>query len=495
MSKKQKGLSPLDLFMIGFGAIIGVAWAVASNTWVTSSGGAIPAMLGFLIGSIILILISFCYAEMTTAMPVAGGAVVYSYRAFGTFPSFISGWVLALAYVIMIPWESIQIGQVLSTIFPKLKEGAVLYTLAGADIYLNGLIVGFILSIVIVVINWVGADVAAKFQTSLGVILIFCALIVIVACFLKGNPENLTPVYENVNSGNHNSIFGGILTMIVLVPWYMSGFDTIPQGIEDAGGKVSNKVLVVTLVGCITVSAVFYCLIILSTCMALDWQQFGTLSQPAVAMIFRYIGYNPAIANTLYWIAMIGALLGLLTTWNAFYIASSRFIMSMARACMLPAFFAKVNKYGTPYGAGIFCAVASFAGPVVGSGLIGPIGSVGSVGFILGWCMTCVSMIALRKKDPHMPRPFKAPGGLPMAWIAVLCCIGMTVASLLPTSPAYMGTLAVYIFIGWLIMGGLLYVGSAKRRNSVSEEERMALMFKRKHQANDAEESVQVYAE
>ena len=483
MSNKEKGLKPLDLFMIGFGAIVGVAWAVASNTWVTNSGGAIPAIIGYLIAIVILVAIAFCYAEMTTAMPVAGGVVVYSYKAFGTFPSFISGWLLALAYVVMIPWESIQIGSVLSVIFPKLKEGVVLYSLAGSDIYLNGLIVGFILSVVIVALNWVGAEAAGKFQTILGVVLIFCAVIVIAACFLKADPANLMPLYKNVGSNNHDTIWGGILTMVVLVPWYMSGFDTIPQGIEDAGGKVSNKVLVVTLVGCITVASVFYCLIILSTCMAMDWQQFGQLPQPAVAVIFRYIGYGSVASNVLYWMAMIGALTGLITTWNAFYIAASRFIMSMGRAHLLPEFFAKINKHGTPYGAGIFCAVASFAGPVIGSGFIGPIGNVGSLGFILGWGMTVFSMIALRRKDPQMERPFKVPGGLPVAWFAGLCCVGMAIASLLPSSPAYMGTLAVYIFLGWLVAGGILYIASAKRRNAVSEEERMTLMFKRRHLA------------
>ena len=38
--KKEKGVSAVDFFCIGFGAIVGVGWAVSINSWMNSSGGA-----------------------------------------------------------------------------------------------------------------------------------------------------------------------------------------------------------------------------------------------------------------------------------------------------------------------------------------------------------------------------------------------------------------------------------------------------------------------
>lgn len=487
MSNKKKGLSPLDLFMIGFGAIVGVSWAVASNSWVTNAGGIIPAVLGFIIGILILVAIAFCYAEMTTAMPVAGGVVVYAYKAFGTFPSFISGWLLALAYCVMLPWESIYISDVLGIIFPVLKSGRILYTLGGYDIYLNSVIVGLLMSVVIIVINWVGTEVAAKFQTVLGVVLIFCGIVVIVAGFIKADVSNLYPIYENIGSKNHASLFGGILTMICLVPMYMSGFDTIPQGIEDAGGKVTSKVLVLVLVGSIVAGAIFYCLIIFASCIAMSWQEFGSLSSPAVAQMFKYIGYSDGVANALYWMTMIGALTGLLTTWNSFYIAASRFLMSMSRARLLPEFFGTINKYGTPAGAGIFCAIASFIGPCLGVGMIDPVTSVGSAGFMCGWGLTVFCMIRLRKTAPDMHRPFKTPGGLGMAWFAGIASLAVVIAAFATFSPGYMGSVAVTIFAVWVVIGLIMYAISAKRRSSISDEARMEVMFAKKHVAESVE--------
>lgn len=35
---EKKGVSAVDFFCIGFGAIVGVGWAVAINGWMTSCG-------------------------------------------------------------------------------------------------------------------------------------------------------------------------------------------------------------------------------------------------------------------------------------------------------------------------------------------------------------------------------------------------------------------------------------------------------------------------
>ena len=40
---EKKGVSAIDFFCIGFGAIVGVGWAVSINNWMSGSGGHIPA--------------------------------------------------------------------------------------------------------------------------------------------------------------------------------------------------------------------------------------------------------------------------------------------------------------------------------------------------------------------------------------------------------------------------------------------------------------------
>ena len=58
---EKKGVSAVDFFCIGFGAIVGVGWAVSINGWMASCGGPIPAGIGYLVVLIMMVPIGLCY--------------------------------------------------------------------------------------------------------------------------------------------------------------------------------------------------------------------------------------------------------------------------------------------------------------------------------------------------------------------------------------------------------------------------------------------------
>lgn len=476
-TRKKKGLNLLDFFMLGFGSIVGVGWSVAVNGWMGSGGGPIPAAIGYIFVTIFIIPIAFCYAELTCAMPVAGGCVAYAYRAFGTIPSFLGGWFVALAYVIILPWEAIYINDVLSLIFPALISGSPLYTVAGVGIYLPGLIVGIALSCGLIAINWKGAKVAGSVQNVLGWILATTGILVIIFAFIKFNPENLMPIYENVGKGTHTSMFTGIMAMMVVAPFFLGGFDTIPQAAEDADSGVNASNLGKVIVMAVLSAGIFYTLIIISTGAAIPWEDFYDYKRPATALMFLTL-YGGAFGKIMYWVALIGALAGLLTTWNGFFIASARLLLGMARARLLPEFFAKVHpKYGTPTGSIKFLAAACFVGPFVGIGVIDPLTIAGGIGFVIGWFITSCSAIKLRYKESNLVRPYKVPGGLVSMWFATIIGAGVIAISFIPGLPSFMGFLAITIFVVWMIIGFLFYAASSKYRNAISEEERRISIF------------------
>ena len=51
---KKKGLGTFDFFCVGFGAIVGVGWAVSLNKWMDSCGGPVPASLAYMLALIIM---------------------------------------------------------------------------------------------------------------------------------------------------------------------------------------------------------------------------------------------------------------------------------------------------------------------------------------------------------------------------------------------------------------------------------------------------------
>ena len=59
-NSQKKGVSAVDFFCIGFGAIVGVGWAVAINGWMTSCGGPVPAALGYLLVMVMMVPVGLC---------------------------------------------------------------------------------------------------------------------------------------------------------------------------------------------------------------------------------------------------------------------------------------------------------------------------------------------------------------------------------------------------------------------------------------------------
>lgn len=72
---EKKGVSALDFFCLGFGAIVGVGWAVSINSWMSDCGGPVPAGIGYIVALVMMVPIALCYCELVPALPVAGGGM------------------------------------------------------------------------------------------------------------------------------------------------------------------------------------------------------------------------------------------------------------------------------------------------------------------------------------------------------------------------------------------------------------------------------------
>ena len=152
-SPEKKGMGAIDFFCIGFGAIVGVGWAVSINGWMNSGGGPVPASIGYLMVLLIMVPFGLVYSELVPMLPVAGGGSAFAYAAFGEKISFLSGWAAFGAFVAIIPWEAIQVTDVLAYMFPVLTAGDPMYTVMGSPIYLTTIIIGSIFSILLFLLN------------------------------------------------------------------------------------------------------------------------------------------------------------------------------------------------------------------------------------------------------------------------------------------------------------------------------------------------------
>lgn len=470
---EKKGVSAIDFFCLGFGAIVGVGWAVSINGWMAGSGGPVPAALGYVLCLVIMIPIGLAYAELVPMLPVAGGGAAFAHAAFGEVVSFISGWSAFGAFVAIIPWEAIQITDVLSYLIPSLREGDALYSIMDSEIRLKVVIIGIIFSILLFLLNMRGLSAAAGVQKFLCIFLVASGVIGAVAALIGGDPQNLQPLYDgSVADVIPNNMLGGAFGILCTAAFFLAGFETIPQGVEDAGGDV--KSVGKTVVISVTAACVFYAVLLFCFGYGYSWEEFMGMENPAAANMFTHI-FEGGAGTFMYWLIVIGALAGLFTTWNGFFTASANLMMAMARGRMVPQLFAKQNKGGVAVNGLILVLILSCCGPFLGANMINTVTAFSATAFILSWMITTWSLLKLRKTMPNANRPYKMPTGL--AYFGAVVTTIYFVGCFIPICPWFATWPAIWAFLGYLVIGAILYAASAGQRKQLAPAEREKAMF------------------
>ena len=410
-------------------------------------------------------------------LPVAGGGMAFAYKAFNDKISVLSGWAAFGAFVAIIPWEAIQITDILGYLIPALKSGDPLYTIMGSDIHLETIIIGVLCSLLLFALNMRGLAAAAFVQKVLCFVLVGSALIGAFAALIGGNADNWYPLYDTSNPAlygpvlkevHHHTLFGGMFAIVASAAFFLAGFETIPQGIEDAGGDARS--VGITVVLSVSLACIFYAILLLCFGYGWKWQSFTLMAHPSAATMFLSL-FPGGAGIALYWLLVIGAIAGLFTTWNGFFTAAANLLMGMARGRLISTVFAKQNKKGIAVNGQVVCLILSCLGPFLGPNLIDSITSFSATAFMLSWSITAWSLVRLRQKYPHMERPYKIPGGIGMGFYAGIISSAAFMFMFIPASPFYIGALAVRMFIIWMCIGVSLYIISGRQRKGLSGAE------------------------
>lgn len=470
-TKLAKAMTPIDYFTLGFGAIVGVGWVALMGDWIGLGGGVIPAAVGFGLAALLMLPMAFCYSELAPSIPAAGGSIAYSYRAYGAGNAYWVGWFTLLAYLSVCPWEAIAIGHVLAGLFPAIKVYP-LYSARGYEIYLPVMIVGIVTTIIIAWANYRGVKQMAALQKFLTYLLMIAGVLVIVFGLVFGKASNLLPVFVS-KAGSSWGFWGGALSVFVLAPFFLAGFDTIAQGAEEAG-KTSYSALGKTVVLSMVSAALFYILVIFAAGFSWPWQEL-TKMDFATAKVFEAALKVPILA----WVAIVGALAGLLTTFNGLFYATTRVLFAMSRAHLLPVAFSRIHpQYQTPHVAVLFTGAISLLGPFIGRNWLVPLADIGGIGFVAMYLGGALAAARLRSAEPNLARPYRMPGGRAMAIIAIIASIVILVFALAPGLPSSLVWPTDYaVLLGWVVLGLVLYVGFSGERASVSEEERKKVIL------------------
>ncbi len=469
--KLQKKLSPLNVWSLALGSIIGWgAFVMPGNTFLPNAG-PLGTALALAVAALIMICIAFNYDYMINHFPVAGGEFTFTNASFGRTIGFVCAWFLGLSYLAIVPLNATALALIGRNLFPGLTQWGYLYSVEGYSIYSGELILAIAALLIFAGLSVKGISVAGKFQTALALGLVGSIALLTVATLFSDNASvsNLQPVMNVDEAGNLN--YGGILAVIAVAPWAFVGFDSIPQAAEEF--NFSHKKSKIIMVLSILIGAALY--IVLNTITAAvlpegysSWVPYiadtklDTLPE-SLSGLSALPTFNAAkllLGN--FGLVLLGVALvcAVLSGIIGFYMATSRLLYSMAKEKVLPTSFGKLHpKYNTPHIAILFVLVISLMAPWFGRTVIGWVVDMSSIGAAIGYGLTSASAFVQMRRNGDAGKLMQAN-----AILGIVFSIFFAALLVVPNPWAYLGVESRVALAVWCVLGAVFFVVSKKKK-------------------------------
>ena len=433
MTQLARRLRITDYFSLGWGTMVGVGWLVVMDDWLLR-GGPLGGILGFAIGGVLLLPIGYVYGKLVMAMPDAAGEVAYTAKVFPRQVSFFAGWMMMLAYFIVCPWEAVAVGRIAGYILPALNS-IELYHVAGKPVYLPHVVIGLALTGLVTLVNYRGIRLSATFQnwTTFGTLALF--VIFVAVGVTRGSTANFPPLFTHTP-------FVSILLVLQIVPYYMTGFESVTKAAEEANPQFRAQGFSRAIYAAIIVGAVFYIMVIAAVGFVAPWHSLtGAPFMTAVA-------FEHAVGSR--WIVSIilsAALLSLFKVFNGNFVAASRLLFAMGRREMVDARVARVHPQNqTPANAVVWVGLATASCMFLGSAILVPISEVGSVASATGWLAVCLAYLWMK---PRIADRLIAVLGASVG-------LAMILMKLFPFVPGSFSGWEWFALAFWIVLGTLL---------------------------------------
>ena len=432
----KRVLGPLDVTLLGIGAIVGAGIFVLSGVAARDYAG--PAIIvSFIITAIACAIVAMCYAELASMIPEAGSAYSYSYSTMGELVAWLIGWDLILEYsvgaiAVSVGWSGYICGLIKSTtgyVMPVAFTAAP-GSAPGAIINLPAMIIVLLLTALLCL--------GVKESVGINKVMVIIKLVVVVVFILVGmtliDPKNYQPFAP----------FGvpGIMTGAAIVFFAYIGFDAVATVAEEA--KDPQRTMPIGIIGSLVVCTILYILVAAVLTGMVPIQDINVNEPLAAAFADQGIRWASALVA-------VGALAGITSVLLVSLLAQPRVFFALARDGLLPNKFAAVHpRFKTPWFStllmGIIIAVFAGLTPITTAA------ELTNIGTLFAFVLVCIGVVILRKRQPDRKRVFKAPlSGWP--W-PVLPIVGIAFClALMASLPA----LTWIRFVGWMGAGLLIY--------------------------------------
>lgn len=453
--RKSAG-APL-LWALGVGAVI------SGNFSGWNLGLAVGGFWGLAIATFLMaimyICMVYCVAEMSTALPYAGGFYAFTRSAFGPFAGFLCGMTTAIEYVLTPAVIVFFIGSYLNTLLPNVPVALWWILFYGVFVAIN--------------IR------STRLTLKVGFLITLIAAIVLIIFYYQAftsvfKPELLFSIPPDPGQSATwlPKGWSGVFKAFPYAIWFYLAIEELPLAAEEAR-EPSQDIPDALAWG--TYTLIFFSLgtLIVNTGVAGGAVEIGKSAAPLVDGLKAAFGEGPlTVALT------VAALAGLIASFHTVIYAYGRVLFSLSRAGYFPRWISVTSKSYTPARALILGAVVGLACTaaiqIAGQGVVGAaLLNMAVFGAVISYALVMISYIKLKISRPDLQRPYTSPLGIWGAGVGTLLAILALFACF--SDPAYQpGIWGVAIFLIAAILYFLLY--SRKHLVAQAPEEEAALL-------------------
>lgn len=409
----KRDISTVNILVASAGGMIGSGWLF--SPYISAQMAGSNALISWGIAAIFMLLVALPLCELGTMFPISGGMANYPTLTHGKAIGFLYAWTAWLSYVVMTPIEIQAILQYGSHFFP------ILVTKQTSSLSLSayGYVAAVSIMLFVVILNTYGIKFLAEFNKYVSLIKFILPTIAIVMLFHSASPFSNVAIHVS-NSTDWVEILSALSTGGVVFAF--TGFQ---NGLVLAGEvKNPQRNIPIGILGAVLIGFLLYFMLQLSFIVAVP----KTYLVHGWANLHYPGDSGPLVGLTLLlglgWVAsllMIDATFSPFGTTLVYTAATSRIIYGMALHHHLPRIFLKVNRHKIPYVSlyvNFLVGILSFL-PFPGwQKLVAFLSSAS----ILSYGVGPICLLALRRLQPTMRRPFKLCFGWLIANISFYMC-------------------------------------------------------------------------
>jgi APA family basic amino acid/polyamine antiporter len=407
-----------------------------------------------LVSGLVFLLVALSYAEGTAAIPEPGGAALFVRRAFNDPAGFATGWALFLDYLIVIALAALFVPHYLATAIGVDELGD-----SPWDVVVG---VGVIVALALVrlvrrpQLYALALGIAAiAFVAHVTLVLLGFPLLFDPGALEPGTDIGVDPAWDELAFALPLAMlaYTGLETVANLAAEAREPGRTLPRSLFAGIGAVVAVSFCVAVVGLFAFPVVNG-----STALGDEWRL-----APLAGIADRIGAEMPsALGDMFVFLVSISGVFVLLAAVTTSMSGAGRLTYSLARHSMLPHAFERLNRRTLLAPASILTTTTVACGLLIVSEAVGRasviLASLFSFGVLLAFTAAQLAVVRLRRTEPNLPRPFRAPG---MPFVGI---VGSALT-------AFVWVLSIATHEGariagpvWLVVGGAIYAYVRKSR-------------------------------